>query len=146
MPLINAFPTNLNLMIEGETSVDKLLEKVHGRIKNSKGEKVRKSLEGFIMPAHRFLLKQRMEEYKMNYLQAHELEQEMEKICKGHYSNKKALIAIARKQLTVTWNILRYKQSYDIRKQPAHSPEQLLAKKKYYEKELSKLNLITQSL
>ena len=89
-------------MIEGETSVDKLLEKVHGRIKNSKGEKVRKSLEGFIMPAHRFLLKQRMEEYKMNYLQAHELEQEMEKICKGHYSNKKALIAIARKQLTVT--------------------------------------------
>ena len=56
---------------------------------------------------------------------------------------KKALVAMARKQLTVVWNILNYAQPYDINKQPVITPEQLLAKKKYYQRELDKLNTIT---
>jgi type II secretory pathway component PulC len=52
------------------------------------------------------------------------------------------LVAVARKQLTVVWNILKYEQPYDINKQPVITPEQLLAKKKYYQKELDKLSII----
>ncbi len=56
---------------------------------------------------------------------------------------KKALVAVARKQLTVVWNILKYDQPYDINKQPVITAEQIQAKKKYYQKELDKLSLIT---
>ena len=57
--------------------------------------------------------------------------------------NKKALIAVARKQLIVTWNVLKAKKEYDPNLQPLMSKEQLQSRKKYYEKELNKLkNLI----
>lgn len=52
------------------------------------------------------------------------------------------MVAVARKQLTVVWNILKYEQPYDITKQPVITPEQLLAKKKYHEKELGKLSVL----
>jgi transposase len=228
----------IELIIKGETDIDKLLEKVHGRTKNRKGELVRQSLEGFVFPEHRFLLAQQLEEYKLYYRQAEELQKQMLAICKEHYAKemellktmpgtddqsvmqliaetgadmssfetsnklsnwaglcprndetagkikskattkgnkylrriivqiawassrtksssyynkynqlamrkgrKKALIAMARKQLTVVWNILNYGQPYDMNKQPVITPEQLLAKKKYYQKELDKLNI-----
>jgi hypothetical protein len=37
---------------------------------------------------------------------------------------------------------LKYEQPYGINKQPVITPEQLLAKKKYHEKELGKLNVL----
>jgi transposase len=229
----------IELIIKGETDIAKLLEKVHGRTKNRKGDLVAQSLEGFVLPEHRFLLSQQLEEYRMYYKQADELQKQMLAICKEHYSKemkllktmpgtddqsvmqliaetgadmnafetsnrlsnwaglcprndesagkikskattkgnkylrriivqiawaasrtknssyynkynqlavrkgrKKALVAVARKQLTVVWNILKYEQPYDIDKQPVITPEQLLAKKKYHEKELSKLGVL----
>jgi transposase len=229
----------IELIIKGETDIGKLLEKVHGRTKNRKGDLVAQSLEGFVLPEHRFLLNQQLEEYRMYYKQADELQKQMLIICKEHYSKemdllktmpgtddqsvmqliaetggdmnafetsnrlsnwaglcprndesagkikskattkgnkylrriivqvawaasrtknssyynkynqlairkgrKKALVAVARKQLTVVWNILKYEQPYDINKQPVITPELLLAKKKYHEKELGKLNVL----
>jgi len=229
----------IELIIKGDTDIDKLLEKVHGRTKNRKGELVRQSLEGFVLPEHRFLLSQQMEEYRLYYKQADELQKQMLAICKEHYAKemellktmpgtddqsvmqliaetgadmgafetsnrlsnwaglcprndesagkikskattkgnkylrriivqiawaasrtknssyynkynqlairkgrKKALVAMARKQLTVVWNILKYGQPYDINKQPVITPEQLLAKRKYHEKELGKLSIL----
>ena len=55
-------------------------------------------------------------------------------------SPKKALIALARKQLTVVWNVLQYKQVYDPTKQPAVSTERLEQRMKYHQKQLEKLN------
>lgn len=229
----------IELIIAGETNPDVLITKVHARIKNSKAEKVRQSLEGNILKEHRFLLKQKMEEYRLLHHQSEELEQEMLSICKEQFEqemellktmpgvgdiaavqiiaetgcnmdafetsnklakwcglcprndesagkikskattkgskhlraimvqsawagsrtkgsyfqtkfqylvvrkgSKKALIAIARKQLTVIWNILKYKEKYDKDKQPVLSVEQLKAKKKYLEKELKKLSFL----
>lgn len=229
----------IELLISGENNPERLLEKVHTRTKNRKGELVAQSLEGFVLPEHRFLLAQQMEEYRLYYRQADELQKQMLAICKEHYAKemellktmpgtddqsamqliaetgadmnafetsnklsnwaglcprndesagkikskattkgnkylrrvivqiawaasrtksssyynkynqmairkgrKKALIAVARKQLTVVWNILKYNQPYDIGKQPVVTAEQILAKRKYYQKELDKLNLI----
>jgi len=229
----------IELIIKGETDINKLLEKVHGRTKNRKGDLVAQSLEGFVLPEHRFILSQQLDEYRMYYNQADELQKQMLAICKEHYAKemellktmpgtddqsamqliaetgadmsafessnklsnwaglcprndesagkikskattkgnkylrriivqiawassrtksssyynkynqlairkgrKKALVALARKQLTVVWNILKYEQPYDSNKQPAITPEQILAKKKYYEKELGKLNIL----
>ena len=56
--------------------------------------------------------------------------------------SKKALIAVARKQLTVVWNVLTKNQPYDPSKQPVISQEQLKARKGYYEKELKKINTV----
>jgi len=233
----------IELIIKGETNINKLLEKVHGRTKNRKGDLVAQSLEGFVLPEHRFLLSQQLEEYRLYYKQADELQKQMLAICKEHYAKemellktmpgtddqsvmqliaetgadmsvfetsnklsnwaglcprndesagkikskattkgnkylrriivqiawassrtkassyynkynqlairkgrKKALVAMARKQLTVVWNILKYGQPYDINKQPVITPEQLLAKKKYYERELGKLNVLAISV
>lgn len=75
------------MLISGETNPDKLLEKVHARTINRKGSQVRNSLEGAICGEHIFLLKQRMEEYHMNYRHAAELEIEMKNICNEYYHN-----------------------------------------------------------
>lgn len=56
--------------------------------------------------------------------------------------SKKALIAVARKQLTVVWNVLSKSQPYDSSKQPVISQEQLKVRKGYYEKELKKINSV----
>ena len=82
----------INLLISGELDTDKLLEKVHSRIVNRKGAQVRKSLEGAICREHIFLLKQRMEEYHMNYRQAGELEKEMERLCAENYQQELELL------------------------------------------------------
>jgi transposase len=227
-------------IIAGQTDPNQLLQKVHGRIKNRKGELVRQSLEGFIKNEHRFILKQKLEEYDLLYRQSQELENEMHLLCETHYKeeltllqtmpgvdlqsamqliaetggdmsafttsnklskwaglsprndesagkikskaitkgnkylrriivqsswaavrikgshtqskyqqlairkgNKKALIAIARKQLTVVWNILHSKVGYDVTLQPIINPAQLAAKKKYHEKELLKIAVLS---
>jgi transposase len=60
--------------------------------------------------------------------------------------NKKALIALARKQLTVIWNMLSKKQAYNPNLQPVMSIENIVAKKKYLLKELSKLDVLSQTI
>lgn len=225
-------------IIEGCTDIEMLLQKIHGRIKNSKGQMVRDALIGQVQEEHRFLLKLKLEEYELlsrqseqlhekmlelaqkNFKQEFELVQTMpgvgeqaaiqliaetgadmtafstsNKITKwaglcprndesagkikskatlkgnpylrrilvqiawassrmkgSHFhaafnhlairkGRKKALVAIARKQLTVLWNMWSSKLPYDPDKQPVYSKDQLVAKKKYYEKELNKINL-----
>jgi len=64
----------IELIIKGEKDIDKLLEKVHGRTKNRKGELVRQSLKGFALPEHRFVLSQQLEEYKLYHRQAEQLQ------------------------------------------------------------------------
>ncbi|MDY6801140.1 MAG: transposase, partial [Bacteroidota bacterium] len=54
-------------------------------------------------------------------------------------SRKKALIAIARKLLTVIWNVLKEKQAYNFNIEPVLNPEKIRNKMKYHTKELEKL-------
>jgi len=82
----------IELIVKGETDVEKLLEKVHGRTKNRKGALVAQSLEGFILPEHRFLLSQQLEEYRLYYKQADELQKQMSAICKEHYAKQIELL------------------------------------------------------
>lgn len=233
----------IELIIAGETRAEEFYKKVHGQIKNRKGDAVMKSLEGYILPQHIFLLRQKMEEYKLAQKHSVELTTMTESLCDKHYKqeiellqtmpgvakqgamlilaetgadmsvfetsskltgwaglrprndesagkikskattkgnkylrrvmvqaawastrtkgchfqtkyqqlavrkgNKKALIAIARKQLTVTWNILSTKMPYDPTKQPVMSNEQIAAKKKYLQKELQKISTMEQTI
>ena len=226
-------------IVGGETNPNNLIKFVHGRVKNRMGEKVILSLEGYIKEEHRFLLRQRIEEYELLNRHADELEKMMIEIGEAYYKkelellktmpgvntqsalqliaetggdmsafqtsnkltkwaglsprndetagkvkstattkgntylrriivqiawassrtkgshfqsqfrhlairkgNKKALIAVARKQLAVTWNILTSMKAYDTSKQPVISQDQLKARKQYYEKELNKTNRI----
>lgn len=54
-------------------------------------------------------------------------------------SRKKALIAIARKQLSVVWNILRYRQPYNMDKQPVYKPQDIKRKLHYHQKQVERL-------
>lgn len=59
---------------------------------------------------------------------------------------KKALIAIARKMLSVIWNMLYYGEKYDSSKQPVMSKETLELKRKYHARELEKLDKFVMAL
>ena len=54
-------------------------------------------------------------------------------------SRKKALIAIARKLLTVVWNLLKERKPYNPNILPVYNPEKISSKINYYKKELEKL-------
>ena len=60
-------------------------------------------------------------------------------------SRKKALIAIARKLLAVTWNLLRYQKEYNPLLLPVYDPVKMKARldchRKEYEKAASVLNI-----
>lgn len=223
-------------IIQGNDSVEELSCHIHGRILNSKKEKVKKSLEGFIPEYHRFNLELVWQQYELYHNQLTIVESIMKQICseqyseqmdllqtipgikeqsamqiiaetgnnmdafetsgkitgwaglrpkndesagkfkstsitkgnkylrrilvqcawaasrtKGSYyknkfeqlcirkSRKKALIAIARKLLTVIWNVLKEKQSYNFNIEPVLNPEKIRNKMKYHTKELEKL-------
>jgi transposase len=228
----------IDSIIKGQTDAEKLIHYVHGRIINSKKrEKVLQSLQGFIKPEHKILLRQKQEEYQLLCNQSSELEHLMTGICNTYYKkemellktmpgvgtqaaiqiiaetgasmkpfdtskkltgwaglrprndesagkikskattkgnkylkrimvqtawaasrtkassyhikftqlairkgNKKALIAIARKQLSVIWNILEKQQPYIAQLQPVYTAEQLQRKKAYYQNQLEQLN------
>jgi transposase len=224
-------------IVNGKTDAQILLSFVHGRILNSKKEKVLKSLQGFIKTEHRFLLRQKLQEYQLIISQSLELQQQMEEICNNYYKHqmellktmpgvsnqaamqliaetgadmnafqtsnklagwaglrprndesagkikskattkgnkylrrimvqiawaasrtksssyytkfnqlairkgsKKALIAIARKELTVVWNILSKLQPYNNQLQPVMNEQQLIRKKQYHLKQIELLD------
>ena len=54
-------------------------------------------------------------------------------------SKKKALIAIARKLLTVVWHVLNEKQAFNPMMLPVYDPKRIEMKIKYHRKELEKL-------
>ena len=56
----------------------------HGRIIYSKGEKVRKALEGFITEHHRFNLELTWEQYILYQKQLLSIEEKMKNICQEH--------------------------------------------------------------
>jgi hypothetical protein len=57
-------------------------------------------------------------------------------------SRKKALIAIARKLLTVVWHVLKEKQPFDHHMLPVYDPKKIKSKMKYHKKELEKLEAL----
>ncbi|MBI9036614.1 MAG: IS110 family transposase [Bacteroidales bacterium] len=61
-------------------------------------------------------------------------------------SRKKALIAIARKLLTVIWSILNEKKPYNPNMLPVLNPEKIKGKMKYHAKEIEKLEALGYSL
>jgi transposase len=83
----------IDQMVKGQTNPEKLIHFVHGRIINSKKrDKVLKSLQGFIKPEHRMLLRQKQEQYQMLFRQATELEQEMTRVCNTYYKKEMELL------------------------------------------------------
>jgi hypothetical protein len=54
-------------------------------------------------------------------------------------SRKKALIAIARKLLTVTWNVLYYKMPYNPKPAHIYDPIKVEAKIMYHEREMERM-------
>lgn len=226
----------IQLIIAGKDSPEELACCIHGRIINSKGEKVRKALEGFISEHHRFNLELTWEQYMLYQKQLLSIEDKMKNICQEHYSEemellktidgiqaqaamqiiaetgadmsvfensgritgwtglrpkndesagkfksttitkgnkylrrilvqcawaasrtkgsfyktkfeqlcirksrKKALIAIARKLLTVVWNVLKERKPYNPNILPVYNSCKIKGKIKYYKKELEKL-------
>jgi len=230
-------------IIEGNDSAEELACFIHGRIINSKGEKVRKALDGFIPEHQRFNLELIWQQYQLYQKQLTSIEEEMKKVCEQYYAKemellqtipgvqaqsamqiiaesggdmgafensgklcgwaglrpkndesagkykstsitkgnkylrrilvqvawaaistkgsyykmkfeqlsirkprKKALIAIARKLLTVIWKILKEEQSFNPGLLPVYNPEKIKAKLKYHTKELEKLQALGYSL
>jgi transposase len=54
-------------------------------------------------------------------------------------SRKKALIAIARKLLTVTWNVLSYKTPFNPKLVHIYNPIKVLAKRNYHQREMERI-------
>jgi len=54
-------------------------------------------------------------------------------------SRKKALIAIARKLLTVTWNVLYYKKPYNPQLVHVYDPIKVKAKMKYHQSKMERM-------
>jgi len=80
-------------IIEGEDNAEELLKQVHGRISNKHGkEKVIEALTGFVLPHHRFILEQTMEEYELLLRQSERLLSKMNELCKLHYSKEFELL------------------------------------------------------
>lgn len=57
-------------------------------------------------------------------------------------SRKKALIAVARKLLTVVWHVLNEKKPFDHQMLPVYDPKKIKSKMKYHRKELEKLEAL----
>jgi len=57
-------------------------------------------------------------------------------------SRKKALIAIARKLLTVVWHVLKEKEPFDHQMLPVYDPKKIKSKMNYHKKELEKLEAL----
>ncbi|MEK7226136.1 MAG: IS110 family transposase [Bacteroidota bacterium] len=226
-------------IIKKEDSVEELACCIHKRILNSKGEKVKLSLDGYIQEHHRLLLEMDYEQYELFVKQSQRMEKEMSLICETYYKEefeilqtlpgagkqasmqiiaetgadmkpfensgkltgwaglrprndesagkmkstaitkgnkylrrimvqcawaasrtkeshyqmqfqkliirkprKKALIAIARKQLSVIWNMLYYKQCYDPNKQPVHNVNKLKNRIRYHQKQAERLETL----
>jgi hypothetical protein len=54
-------------------------------------------------------------------------------------SRKKALIAIARKLLTVTWNVLYYKKPYNPQMVHVYDPKKVEASISYHQREMQRM-------
>lgn len=79
-------------IIERNDSVEELACHIHGRILNSKKEKVKKSLEGFIPEYHRFNLELVWQQYALYQEQLTSIEKMMKQICHKHYSEQMHLL------------------------------------------------------
>ena len=115
-------------IIAGEDTVEELACCIHGRILNAKGKLVRLSLDGHIEDHHRFSL-------SLVY----------EQLC-IRKSRKKALIAIARKLLTVVWHVLTEKEPFNHQFLPVYDPNRMEMKMKYHRREIEKLEQLGYSI
>ncbi|MBI9036613.1 MAG: transposase [Bacteroidales bacterium] len=79
-------------IIQGNDSPEELVCFIHGRIINSKKEKVRKALQGFISEHHRFNLELVWQQYELYQKQLISIEEKMKCICQGHYSQEMELL------------------------------------------------------
>jgi len=79
-------------IIQGNDSPEELACFIHGRIINSKKEKVRKALQGFISEHHRFNLELVWQQYQLYQKQLISIEEKMRCICQEHYSQEMELL------------------------------------------------------
>jgi len=79
-------------IIQGNDSAEELACFIHGRIINSKKEKVRKALEGFIPEHHRFNLELVWQQYQLYQKQLNIVEERMMQICQEHYAEEMELL------------------------------------------------------
>lgn len=79
-------------IINGNDSAEELACFIHGRILKSKGEKVKKSLDGFIPEHQRFTLSLLWQQYNLYQEQLEEVESKMLQVCQEHYSLEMKLL------------------------------------------------------
>ena len=80
-------------IISGQTHAEELFKSVHGIIVKRKGkEKILSSLQGCIREEHRYVLKQKMEEYDLLIKQMTELENKMFSFCNERYKKEMELL------------------------------------------------------
>ncbi len=82
----------IQLIIKGNNSAEELSCCIHTRTINSKGEKVKKALEGCISEHHRFNLELIWEQYLLFQKQLLLIEGKMLDICQEHYSDEMELL------------------------------------------------------
>ncbi len=88
-----SFLNVVRLVVEGETSPDILMKKIHGRIKNKHGEKlIHASLEGYVTEHHKLILEQLLQEYDLVSKQIEYLLKKMEELVKLHYAQQMRLL------------------------------------------------------
>ncbi len=79
--------------IEGEDDPLELVKHIHGRIIKRQGrDKVIESLTGFVMPHHRFVLEQALEEYDLLIMQSDRFLSKMKELCQLHYAQEFELL------------------------------------------------------
>lgn len=79
-------------IIDGKDSPEELACFIHNRIINSKKEKVRLSLEGFVKDHHRFNLELVWQQYELYQQQLLKVESEMKRICHQYYEEQMKLL------------------------------------------------------
>lgn len=82
----------IRCIIAGHDSPEELACCIHSRIIKSKGDKLRKALEGHIEEHHRFSLALSYEHYELLQRQKTQLENEMNTICEHHFHEELQLL------------------------------------------------------
>lgn len=83
----------IQALVAGETDPQVLAGCIHSRIVNKhKRKTIEESLRGYVTRQHRFLLEQSLEEYELIRRQSERCEEEMEKLCRQHYTNELTLL------------------------------------------------------
>jgi transposase len=79
-------------LVNGETTPEKLIKHIHGRITNKHKEKIAAALTGVISHTDRFIFGQNIREYDMILVQQEECLKEMSQYCEKYFQNELLLL------------------------------------------------------